>query len=75
MSGDGIKRPSASEARNASVARKSIVAKRDIRAGEVFDEANLTAKRPGSGLSPMRWDEVVGRRAHRDFAVDDPIEL
>lgn len=75
MSGDGVKRPSASEARNAPIARKSIVAKVDIRAGEAFSEANLTAKRPGSGLSPMRWDDVVGRTASRDFVADEIIEL
>lgn len=73
--GDGIKRPSASEAGNKGVARKSLVAACPIRSGEVFSAANLTAKRPGTGLSPMRWDEVVGRAARRDFAADEPIEL
>lgn len=75
MSGDGVKRPSASEARNAPIARKSIVAKIDIRAGEAFCDANLTTKRPGFGLSPMRWDDVIGRPALRDFAADELIEL
>ena len=75
MSGDGVKRPSPSEARNAPIARKSIVAKIAIRAGEAFCEANLTAKRPGFGLSPMRWDDVIGRPASRDFAADELIEL
>lgn len=75
MSGDGVKRPSPSEARNAPIARKSIVAKIDIRAGEAFCDANLTAKRPGFGLSPMRWDDVIGRPASRDFAADELIEL
>ncbi len=73
--GDGIKRPSASEAKNKSIARKSLVAACQIRAGEIFSDSNLTAKRPGNGLSPMRWDEVVGRAAPRNFAPDELIEL
>jgi N,N'-diacetyllegionaminate synthase len=73
--GDGIKRPSASEVKNRPVARKSLVAARAIRAGEVLSAANLTVKRPGTGLSPMRWDEVLGRAAARDFAPDELIEL
>jgi N,N'-diacetyllegionaminate synthase len=73
--GDGVKRPSASEALNKPVARKSLVAACDIRAGETFSAANLTAKRPGTGVSPMRWDEVIGRKARRDFAADELIEL
>jgi N,N'-diacetyllegionaminate synthase len=73
--GDGIKRPSASELRNRAVARKSLVAARAIRAGEVFSESNVAVKRPGTGYSSMRWDEVVGRPAPRDFAPDELIEL
>ena len=73
--GNGIKEVGASEARNRPVARKSIVAARAIRAGEAFDAANLTTKRPGTGISPMRWDEVIGCRARRDFAQDEFIEL
>lgn len=73
--GDGIKRPSDSESRNREVARKSIVAARPIAAGEAFSESNLTVKRPGSGISPMRWNEVLGVRAPRDFAADELIEL
>jgi N,N'-diacetyllegionaminate synthase len=73
--GDGVKRPSAGEALNKPAARKSVVAARDIRAGEAFSAANLAAKRPGTGVSPMRWDEVVGRKAGRDFAADELIEL
>ncbi len=73
--GDGIKRPSPSEEKNRPIARRSLVAARVIRAGEAFNEANLTVKRPGTGLSPMRWDEVVGRKAPRDFAPDEQIEL
>lgn len=73
--GDGIKQPTASEAKNKPFARKSLVAARAIRAGEVFSETNLAVKRPGTGLSPMRWDEVLGRKAPRDFAPDEFIEL
>jgi len=73
--GDGIKRPSAGESKNKPVARKSLVAKCVIRAGEVFSDNNLGAKRPGIGVSPMRWDEVLGRKAPRDFAPGELIEL
>lgn len=73
--GDGIKRPMPSELKNRAIARKSLVASRPIAAGEPFSGANLTAKRPGSGISPMRWDDVVGRRAPRHFAADEIIEL
>lgn len=73
--GNGIKDVGAGEARNRPIARKSIVAACSIRAGEAFAEANLTTKRPGTGISPMRWDEVIGRRARRDFAKDEFIEL
>lgn len=73
--GDGIKRPSPSERKNRAIARKSLVASRAIRAGELFSADNLTAKRPGTGISPMRWDEVIGRPAPQDFAPDAPITL
>ena len=73
--GDGIKRPSTSELKNQAVARKSLVAACAIRAGEAFSERNLAAKRPGTGLSPMRWDELLGRKAPRAFAPDELIEL
>lgn len=73
--GDGIKRLSASEAKNKPIVRRSLVAACVIRTGEVFSEANLVVKRPGSGLSPMRWDEVLGRKAPRDFMPDEMIEL
>jgi N,N'-diacetyllegionaminate synthase len=73
--GDGIKRPSASELKNRPIARKSIVAACAIASGELFSEGNLTVKRPGTGLSPMRWHEVLGRRASRDYQPDQPIEL
>lgn len=69
------KRVSDSERPNIVVARKSIIAARDIRCGELLTEENLTVKRPGSGVSPMLWDKVLGSRAVRDFAVDEPITL
>jgi N,N'-diacetyllegionaminate synthase len=72
--GDGIKRLTPSEARNKPVARKSLVASRAIRAGEVFSVENLTTKRPGSGIPAMRWDEFLGKKAQRDFAADELIE-
>lgn len=73
--GDGVKRVTDSERPNIEVARKSIVAARDIMAGEILTEENITVKRPGGGLSPMLWDEVVGTVAKRDFAYDSLIEI
>ncbi len=73
--GDGVKRPSVNELKNKPIARKSLVAIREIRAGEAFSTDNMGAKRPGTGISPMRWDEVIGRTAPRDFSVDELIEL
>ena len=73
--GDGIKRPSPSELKNRPVARKSIVAACAILAGERFTEGNLAVKRPGTGVSPMLWDDVLRRTAQRDFAPDELIEL
>ena len=73
--GDGHKCPVESELRNLVHTRRSIVAARRIRAGELFDDSNICAKRPATGLSPMRWDDVVGRRASRDFDIDEMIEL
>ena len=73
--GDGIKRPSPSEAKNKPIARKSLVAARSIKAGERFTPENLTAKRPGTGVSPMRWDTAMGRTATRDYGADEMIEL
>lgn len=73
--GDGVKRPGPSELKNKPIARKSLVAACPIQAGEPFTEANLMAKRPGTGISPMRWDEVIGRQAPRNFAPDELIEL
>lgn len=73
--GSGIKQVSPSEQKNIAIARKSIIAACDIHKGEVFTEENLTVKRPGSGISPMRWDEVVGQIAKHDFVEDELIEL
>lgn len=73
--GDGIKRPTPSELKNKPIARKSIVATRTIHAGEVFTATNLGVKRPGTGISPMLWDEVIGKAAKRSFAIDELIEL
>jgi N-acetylneuraminate synthase len=73
--GDGIKRPSASEMKNIPIARKSLVAMRNIRAGECFSADNIGTKRPGTGISPMLWDEVIGRKATRDFIQDELISL
>lgn len=73
--GSPEKRVSPSERANIEVARKSIVAARDIAAGEIFTEENITVKRPGNGLSPMFWDDVIGQRAARDFAYDSLITL
>ncbi len=73
--GDGHKHVSDSERPNIIVARKSIVAARDIKQGEILTEDNITVKRPGNGVSPMLWDEVIGTAAKRDFAYDELIEL
>ena len=73
--GNGIKKPSKSELKNINLTRKSIVAKRDIKKGEIFTEGNITTKRPGTGISPMLWNYVVGRKAPRNFKKDEKIDL
>ncbi|MDE6337543.1 MAG: N-acetylneuraminate synthase [Muribaculaceae bacterium] len=73
--GSGEKHVTESERKNQSIARKSIVAARDIKAGEVFNEDNITTKRPATGLSPMLWDEVIGRTADKDFPKNSLITL
>ena len=73
--GDGIKRPSPSEQKNMTIARKSIVASVAIRRGDTFSTENLSVKRPGNGISPMLWDSVIGQEAKRDFAPDEIIEI
>jgi N,N'-diacetyllegionaminate synthase len=75
ISGDGIKKPSESEMKNIEIARKSIVASAPISKGEIFTEDNLTIKRPGTGISPMKWDEVMGKVASKDYSTDDLIEI
>lgn len=73
--GSKEKIPTASERKNISIARKSIVAKSEIKKGEVFTEENLTTKRPGNGLSPMCWNDIVGKTSNKDFKVDEMIIL
>ncbi|MCW7462976.1 N-acetylneuraminate synthase [Leptospira limi] len=73
--GNGIKVPSQSETKNITIARKSIIASKDISVGELFSEDNLTTKRPGTGISPMNWDLVIGQPAKRNFQADELIEL
>jgi N,N'-diacetyllegionaminate synthase len=73
--GNGIKKASPSEQKNKAIARKSLVAKNEICKGELFSEDNITAKRPGTGISPMEWDRIIGKVAMRSFKEDDLIEL
>ncbi len=73
--GDGTKQPSEAEKKNIAIARKSIVAKKHIKKGETLSEENLTAKRPGNGISPMKWNAVLGKIANRDFAEDEAVEV
>jgi len=73
--GNGVKLATDSEKRNSKVARKSIVAKCAINKGDLLTENNLTVKRPGNGITPMRWYDVVGTKAIKDFSEDDLIEL
>jgi N,N'-diacetyllegionaminate synthase len=73
--GDGIKRPMPSELLNLEIVRKSIVASTEIKKGELLTAENLTTKRPGSGLSPIYWDSVLGTQAIRSYLKDEFIEL
>ena len=73
--GDGIKQPSQSENKNKAIARKSIVAAMNIKKGEVFTKQNLTVKRPGTGLSPMQYYKILGKKSGRDFTSDELIDL
>jgi N,N'-diacetyllegionaminate synthase len=75
ISGNGLKEPSSSELKNLEIARKSIVAKTAINKGDIFSESNITTKRPGNGISPMHWDEVIGQVAQANFNADDLIKL
>ena len=73
MIGSGVKEPSKSEMKNMVIARKSIIAKVPIKKGEMFTEDNLCVKRPGNGISPMKWDEIIGTIASKDYDEDDLI--
>lgn len=73
--GSNVKKPSKTEIINQSIARKSVVAKVDIQKGEILSELNLTCKRPGNGISPMKWDELIGKPAIRKFNSDELIEV
>lgn len=71
--GNGIKSPSPSEKKNINIVRKSIVASKSIKKGDIFNSDNITVKRPGNGLNPMMWDYVIGRKAKMDFIEDEYI--
>ena len=71
--GSGIKIPSKSEKQNIKIVRKSIVAKTQIKKNDVLNENNLTVKRPGNGISPMKWDEIIGTKATKDYKEDELI--
>ncbi len=73
--GNGIKKPSQSEIKNMNIVRKSIVAKRDIKIGETLTEENLTTKRPGTGINPMKWKEIIGKKASKDISKDKLLDL
>jgi N,N'-diacetyllegionaminate synthase len=73
--GDGVKKPSDSELKNIQIARKSIVAMTAISKGEVFTSDNLTVKRPGNGISPMEWDNLIGSKSNRDYQPDELIDI
>ena len=71
--GNGIKKPSPSEIPNINIARKSIVASKNISKGETFNEENITVKRPGNGINPMSWDKILGSRSQKDYKEDELI--
>ena len=73
--GDGIKKITNSEVKNINIARKSLVAKNAIKKGDIFDENNVAVKRPGTGISPMRYEEIIGRIATKNFEKDELIEI
>ena len=75
IGGSGLKEVSKSEAKNKPIARKSIVASKSIKRGDFFTEENITVKRPGIGISPMQWDNLIGKTAKKNFQEDDLIEL
>ena len=73
--GDYNKLPTKGELKNIHIARKSIVASCDIKKGEVLTSDNLTTKRPGNGISPMKWDSIIGRKSNKDYQKDELIQL
>ena len=73
--GNGIKQATPAEMKNKLIVRKSIVATRFIKSGEILTQENIAVKRPGNGISPMKWDDIVGSKAKRNFDVDDLIEI
>ena len=73
--GNGIKSPTNSEKEIKRLVRKSIVAKKEIKKGQIFSHSNLTIKRPGMGISPMQWDSIIGKSSNKDYGVDDLINL
>ena len=73
--GDGVKKPSSSENKNIAIVRKSIVASKNIKKGEIFTNENLTTKRPGTGISPMMWDKLIGQKSKKNFKKDQQIKL
>ncbi|MCD4795150.1 MAG: N-acetylneuraminate synthase [Bacteroidales bacterium] len=73
--GNGIKKASASEEKNKKIARKSIVAAKNIKKNDTFDESNIAIKRPGTGLSPMLWDKIIGKKATKNYKLDELIKL
>ena len=72
--GEGKKKRTASEENNINIVRKSIVAAKSIKAGEIFTEDNITVKRPGTGISPMEWHQILGNAATKNYDPDEPIE-
>jgi len=72
--GDGVKKPSPSEKKNIPIVRKSIIAKTYITKGETFSKYNLAVKRPGTGISPMQWDNILGQKASKSFESDELIK-
>ena len=73
--GDGFKKPTPSEIKNIAIVRKSLVAKVDIKKGDLFTEKNLTTKRPGNGIDPMNWEKIIGTISPADFNSDEVISL
>ena len=72
--GSGIKKPSAGEIKNKAIVRKSIVAAKEIKKGEIFTKDNLTVKRPGNGISPLKWDDLIGKHSNKNYKPEDLIE-